>query len=66
MPHIGENIKRLRESKDLTQQQLAELVQCSVSAVSGWEQGEHTPSRYGKAKLAHVLGVTVKELEKGE
>lgn len=63
MPHIGDNIKRLREAKGLSQQELAELVRCSLSAISSWEQGKHAPSRYGKAKLAQVFGVTVKELE---
>jgi transcriptional regulator with XRE-family HTH domain len=66
MPNIGGNIKRLREAKDLTQEQLAKLLQCTTSTIYGWESGRHKPSRYGKAKLAEVLGVTVEELEKGE
>lgn len=66
MPNIGESIRKLRENKGLSQQQLAELVRCSVSTIAGWERNEHQPSRYGKEKLAHVLDTTVEILEKGE
>ena len=37
---IGENIKRLRKAKNVTQEQIAEVLGISVTAVSKWERGE--------------------------
>lgn len=36
---IGENIKSLRKSKDITQEQLAEMLGVSCQSVSRWESG---------------------------
>ena len=62
---LGYNICLLRKIKRWTQADLAKSVQCSRMTIANWESGKTTPSRYGKAKLAHVLGVTVEELEGG-
>lgn len=40
---IGENIKRLRKQKGLTQEQLAELLNVSCAAVSKWESCDTYP-----------------------
>lgn len=37
--YIGENIKRLRRQKDITQETLAERMDVSAAAVSKWERG---------------------------
>ncbi len=37
---IGENIKRLRREKGMTQEQLAELLNITNAAVSKWEKGD--------------------------
>ena len=37
--NIGENIKRLRKLKNITQEQLSEVVNLSVTAISKWERG---------------------------
>nr|WP_300840624.1 helix-turn-helix transcriptional regulator [uncultured Acetatifactor sp.] len=37
--YIGENIKRLRRQKDITQETLAERMHVSAAAVSKWECG---------------------------
>ena len=36
---IGQNIKKLRRERDMTQEQLAEYMNVTVSAVSQWESG---------------------------
>lgn len=36
---IGENIRNARRRQDMTQEQLAEYLNLSVSAVSQWESG---------------------------
>lgn len=49
-----QEIKELRTSKKLTQQQLAELLGFNKSAVSSWESGDRNPS--GPAlKILHQL-----------
>ena len=37
-PNIGENIKKLRNEKQVTQEQLAEHLNISYQAVSKWEK----------------------------
>ena len=36
---LGQNIKKLRRGRDITQEQLAQYMNVSVSAVSQWESG---------------------------
>ena len=52
---IGENIKRLRKSKNITQEQLAEVVNLSVTAISKWERGETYPDITMLYPLAYFL-----------
>lgn len=66
MSGFGESIKKFREKRDWSQQELAERAQVSVTAVSKLERGLHDPSRRTKRRLAEVFGVTVEELETGE
>lgn len=40
---IGENIKRLRTQKGITQEALAEHMHVSAAAVSKWERNETLP-----------------------
>lgn len=37
---IGENIKRMRRERNITQEELAELFGVSCTAVSKWERGD--------------------------
>jgi len=59
---IGENIKRLRKAKSVTQEQVAELLGISVTAVSKWERGETYPDITLLFPLAHYFEVTLDEL----
>ncbi len=59
---IGENIKRLRKQKNITQEQLAEALNITYAAVSKWERGETYPDITLLMPLAYYFGVTLDEL----
>ncbi len=59
---IGENIKRLRKAKGVTQEQIAEVLGISVTAVSKWERNETYPDITLLFPLAHYFEVTLDEL----
>lgn len=62
------SFKSLRDSKGLTQYDVAEKLNVSQSAVSRWENGECVPCRKYRPILAQLFGCTVDELlsdEKG-
>ena len=62
----GAMIKRLREEKKITQQQLAEIMNVSDKAISKWETGRGYPDITLIEPLAEALGVSVIELFSGE
>ncbi|MBE6908707.1 MAG: helix-turn-helix domain-containing protein [Ruminococcaceae bacterium] len=62
----GAMIRRLREERKLTQQQLAEKMNVSDKAVSKWETGRGYPDITLVEPLAAALGVSVIELFSGE
>ena len=55
---IGETIKDLRESEELTHAQLAEKLGCSSGLISLWENNKRTPGAYSLIALSKVFGVT--------
>ena len=59
---IGENIKRLRTAKGLTQEQLSEAVGVTCAAVSKWERGDTFPDITMLFPLSHFFGVSLDEL----
>jgi len=62
----GTMIKRLRESRKMTQMQLAEEISVSDKAVSKWETGRGYPDIALIEPLAAALGASVIELFSGE
>ena len=60
--HLGNNIAKFRKSSDVTQEQLAEQLGVSVSAVSQWETGKTMPDISAIPVLCHVFIVTADEL----
>ena len=62
----GTMIRRLRESRNMTQHQLAEMISVSDKAVSKWETGRGYPDISLVEPLAEVLGVSIIELFSGE
>ena len=61
----GDVIRRLRESKGLTQEELAEKIFVSGKAVSKWETGRGYPDVSLLEPLARVLDISVIELLSG-
>ncbi len=59
---IGENIKRLRKSKGITQEQLATAMNVTCVAVSKWERGDSYPDITLLMPLAYFFGISIDEL----
>ncbi len=59
---VGRNVKRIRQEKGLTQEQLAELSGFSQQYISGLEQGRRNPTVVSIYELAMALGVSHMEL----
>ena len=57
-PTVGQNIRRFRKEKNLTQSELAELIGVSVQAVSKWETDTGMPDISQIVPLARVLDVS--------
>ena len=62
----GAVIKRLREDKNMTQEELAEKISVSGKAVSKWETGRGLPDVSLLEPLAEALGISVIELFSGD
>ena len=59
---IGNNIKRLRTNKNITQEQLSDAMNVTCAAVSKWERGETYPDITLLQPLAYFFGVSLDEL----
>ncbi len=59
---IGQNIKRLRKAKKMTQAQLSDRIGSTSPEMSRWEKGERRISFETALKIADALGVTPNEL----
>ena len=63
---IGKRIQKLRKSKGLTQEELAEKLGLSSQAVSKWETDASCPDISLLPQLCQLLGVTADELISGK
>ncbi len=59
---IGENIRRLRRQKDLTQEQLADRLGVTYQSVSRWETGSAYPDMELLPAISEIFSVPVDEL----
>jgi len=59
---IGTNIKKLRKERDMTQEQLADSLRITSTAVSQWECDRTAPDISQLPQLAYVLNTTTDEL----
>lgn len=62
MAEFGENLKRVREEKGITQQTLADHLYVTRQAVSRWEGGSRYPDIMTAKKMSQFLGVSLDEL----
>jgi len=62
----GELIRSIRKEKNITQQQLAEMIHVSDKAVSRWETGRGFPDIGNLEDISESLEVSVAELLRGE
>ena len=62
----GATIKQLRESRNLTQAELAQKLGVSSKTVSKWETGKGLPDISLLQPLAQALGISVIELMNGQ
>lgn len=60
--NFSENLRRLRKSKDIKQEALAEAMNVSRQTVSKWENGTAMPDFKKLNALAEYFGVTIDEL----
>ncbi len=63
---IGKNIKKFRESKKITQDELALKLNVTRQAVSNWERSKTEPDIETLRALAEALDITIEELIYGE
>ena len=61
---VGHNVLRIRKSKDITQERLAELSGFSQQYISGLEKGQRNPTVVTVYELSLALGVNFIELFK--
>lgn len=62
---VGERISELRNAKNLSQNQLAKLMEVSRQAVSKWETGQSIPDSLNMIKLADILETDIEYLTTG-
>ena len=62
---LGIRIRRLRQERKLTQQQLAAAFGINKASVAEWESGRTAPANDRMGQLAEILGTTVDYLLRG-
>ncbi len=60
--NFGENIKKLRKQKELTQEVLADFLGVSFQAISKWERGETYPDITMLPVISSFFNVTIDDL----
>lgn len=62
MLNLGENLKRLRKERNLSQEQLAEMLNVSRQAISKWESNKTCPDIENLILLRNLFNVTLDDL----
>lgn len=59
---IGNNIRKVRKQKNMTLQQLADILGCSQQNISQYETGKRKPKYDTLKKIIHALDVPLLEI----
>ena len=59
---FAENVKTLRQGRNLTQAELAKKLGFNKNSIIRWEQNTSDPSLFNAAVIADYLGLTLDEL----
>ena len=59
---LGDTIRSKREERDMTQQELAEILHVTRQTVSRWESGSRCPDLILSKKIADTFGISLDEL----
>ena len=62
MMNFNEKIKKIRINNNLTQEEFADILKVSRSAVAKWEQGRGMPSKASLQELCKLFNLTEEEL----
>lgn len=60
--YISQNIKRLRNERNMTQENLADIIGVSAQAVSKWERGDTCPDITLLPVIANTFSISIDEL----
>lgn len=60
---IGENIRKIRKEKNLTQSELAQKIGISYQQIGQYETGKRKPKKETLTKIAKALSVSVADLD---
>ena len=66
MVEFGEQLRRAREAKGMTQQSLAEQLYVTRQAVSRWECGDRYPDLITTKNISQILEVSLDDLLSGK
>jgi transcriptional regulator with XRE-family HTH domain len=59
---LGRNVRRLRQQREITQEQLAFDAQIDLTYLGGIERGKRNPSLLVMARIAEALSVSLPKL----
>lgn len=66
MNKFAEQLKKLRQEKNISQEELGQKLFISRQAISKWENGDATPDLDNLIKLASILDLSLDELVLGK
>ncbi len=59
---IGQNIRKYRKERRMTQQELSSALLVSYQAISAWERGQSYPDLPNAVRLARFFGISLDRL----